>query len=208
MYCERFGPNDLLPRADLLAFFLMNEAHVTGVAITGSLARLERWCHDIDLVVLHDGALEDGSCSDPDTKINYGDRVPLTSFSLPEIAYHLTQARNGVPIDYLCINERILWDCDYLRSCADIEEYSEFYLQIFSEPLILLNPNHRRGELRKHTTRREIFSLKCGFPHLSPWNLYGMQISHECKNQGCKPIQPWEQCRDKIRRRKNHHWHE
>lgn len=184
---------------------------VTGVAITGSLARLERYCHDVDLVVFHDGTLEDGSCRDPDTtRQNYSDMIPLTALAPPGIARRLTQARMGVPVDYLCVDEKILWDCNYLHSREEVEEYSEFHRRVFCDlPLILLDPYQRRGELLKHTEGHKIFLLERGVAHMPPGLSYpGMRINHVCNNQSCLPRKPWKQCRDEIRKRKNHHWHE
>ena len=61
-------PFGLLPRAELLGGILMQHPHISGVALTGSVARNENCVHDIDLVVFHDGVMKAGSSNDPQVR--------------------------------------------------------------------------------------------------------------------------------------------
>lgn len=215
MFCQRWSPRTLLPKVDLISFLLMQNPHVTGVALTGSLARFEPLVHDIDLVVFHDGMISDLSCSEPRQDVekdDYSSALPLACvIENGVVARHITQARNGVPINFIFVNERVLSDCDYLQSLVYQEWFPGFYQRVFCGlPLYLLGPYHRRGILVQSVTTEEIVALeRC--PNGSTEDKFSypaVLVRHVCDNPLCKPTQAWEECREEIRLRKNHWWHD
>lgn len=217
MFCRRFRPQELLPRADLLTYLLMQNEHVTGVGLTGSFSREYtrplRKIHDIDLVVFHDGTLDDGSVQDPErTEPYYNDDLFLHDIVTQEGASRaLTHARMSVPVNYIVVGERVLWDCGYLQSLEAKERFPEFYLRVFCDiPLILLHPYHRRGLLRERIRcdTETVVWLERGFPRVK-FGYPGVVIRHQCGDtvRLCKPKQSWDECRQEILRRKRHWWH-
>ena len=214
MFCRRFSPQELLSRADLLTYLLMQNEHITGVALTGSFARRKRKIHDIDLVVFHDGTMEDGSVQDPArTEPYYNDDLFLHDIVAHEGASRaLTQARMGVPVNYIVVGEHVLWDCGYLQSLEAKELFPEFYLRVFCDiPLVLLDPYHRRGLLQKRIRcdTETVVSLERGLLQAG-FGYPGVVIRHQCGDSAirfCKPKQSWDECRQEILRRKGHWWH-
>lgn len=212
MFCKRYRPEELLANADCLARFLLENQHVTGVALTGSLARLEPKIHDIDLVVLHEGALRDGSSSEPsaDAEDNYDDAFPLdTAFVIPErkLVSNLRWAAAGIPVNYIFVNEKALWDCKYVQSLEERERYQDFFTRVFCDiPLVLLRPRQRRGLLQERIELRDTIWLGENFSGVG--RMYeGMVVRHKCGNPKCQPRETWAECRKRIKRRKLHWWH-
>lgn len=215
MFCKRWRPEELLPKADNLASLLLQNQHVTGVALTGSLARLEKKIHDIDLIVFHDGTLRDGSAPDPPgpAEYDYEDSFPLdVAFVVPEckLVHSLREARAGVPVNYIFVNEKVLWDCSYLQALEAKEHFKDFYLRVFCDiPLVLLRPIERRGLLQERigfeygntNTWFDGFVSGCTFPYT------GWRIAHHCIDPRCKPGETWAECRRRIKLRKFHWWH-
>lgn len=218
MFCRRWGPRELLPRADLLTYLLMQNEHITGVGLTGSFAREyardRRAIHDIDLVVFHDGTLKDGSAQDPERmEPYYNNDIFLHDIVTEEgAARALGQARMGVPINYIVVGEYVLWDCNYLRSLDAQELFPEFYLRVFCDiSLILLRPYYRKGLLRERVRcdTETVIELSRGLSHMR-MGYPGVMIRHQCGNappRVCRPSVPWQECRREIRRRKGHWWH-
>ena len=216
MFCKRWRPEELLPKVDLLTFLLMLNPHVTGVALTGSLARKERRIHDIDLVVLHDGELEDGSAQDPEREEPYynNDLILSSVFAAtdgPELlSRSLSQARDNIPVNYIFVSEKALWDCGYLARLEREENFPGFYKRVFCDtPLLLLHPYHVRGKLLERIDSRQIVAFESGLF----WNGFSypvLPIQHKCGEiafLSCQPAQTWAECRKEIKRRKNHWWH-
>lgn len=209
MFCRRYRPEKLLPKSELLASLLLQNEHIVGVALTGSLARQERKIHDIDLVVFHDGALQDGSCQDPERKEPYysDDLILPVLLKNGMLSRHLSQARADVPVNYIFIGERAIGDCGYLKSLEAKEKFPEFYLRVLCDiPLVLLYPYRRRGVFRERFKDEDIIALDRGLP----WTglcYPGLPIRHLCEDACCRPKKPWSECRKEIKRRKGHWWH-
>lgn len=215
MSCRRWKPEELWPRAELIAHLILEDTRITGVALTGSLARMEPLSHDIDLVCLHDGGLRDGSSQDPPTKEKpYTNDFPLSSVVGGKISRRLSQARGEVPMNYIFVNEAALWNCGYLHG-LEAEEMSErgkkmpeFYLTVFCQiPLILLNPADSRGEIKKFIEELPIETVHDSF---LPWTRMcysGVLLKHNCDSPSCEPAQSWDERKAEIKRRKNHWWH-
>lgn len=200
-----WSPQELLPRADLLSFLLKLDKRVTGVAITGSLARMEPEIHDIDLVVLHDKSMEDGSCKDPMRDVLYCDDLLLsTVLENGPLFRAITQARGDIPADFIFVCERVLWKCDYLKSLEAKERFPQFYLRVFKDlPLILLDPFGARGALHERFSDRErVFVLGQDLPWTG-LSYPGLYLKHQCNNFRCRPTQTWAECREIIKNRKN-----
>lgn len=210
MFCKRWTPEELLPRVDLMSYLLKLDKRVTGVAITGSLARLEPEIHDIDLVVLHDGSMEDGSCKDPMCEGSYynNDLLLCSVLNNSVLSRAFTQARFGVPVDFIFVGESALWDCDYLQSLAKKETYPDFYFRVFNDadvPLVLLDPLGARGALRERFfgikfSIEKVFMLERGLPK-TDFAYPAFKIRHQCNNP-CRPKQSWVDCREEIKNRK------
>lgn len=206
-----YTPEELFPRVELLCHFLEQNEHVAGVALTGSLARLEPRVNDIDLVVLHDGYFKDGRYQDAkDFKIvmtkndGYG-TIAETSFKDDILTRLLCEARLGVPVDYIVIEEKALWDCDYIKSLKKIEGMPDFYLRILCDLPLFLMTLEPTGALSQHMN---------GVPpsHLTTYTAdaahqfgyQGIPISHTCKyvNSNCRPSISWSDCKAQIKERK------
>jgi len=213
MFCKRWRPEELLPKADLLSYLLLQHPHIVGVALTGSLARREPKIHDIDLVVFHDGTMEDGSAQDPERTTPYSYNNDLSLVEVLRnglLARSLSQARDGVPVNYIFVDQKVLWDCTYLRSLEKQERFKEFYLRIFNDiPLLLLGPYQRRGMLKARLTDKGVVHFEQGLRQAKLLNLCYtvLPIRHFCDQNSCKPKIPWSVCRFKIRLRKKHFWH-
>lgn len=218
MFCRRWSPEELMPRVDLLAYLLMQNEHITGVGLTGSFAREytrnARRIHDIDLVVFHDGTLEDGSAQDPERMEPYYNNDIFLHAILPQegACRALRQARMGVPVNYIVAGEHVLWDCQYLRSLEAGELFPEFYLRIFCDiPLFLLRPYYRRGLLRERIKcdTGTVLNLGGSLPRAGGLGYSGVMIGHKCDSplRLCHPSVPWRECRLEIQRRKGHWWH-
>ena len=213
MFCKRWTSQELIPKMDLLAFLLLLHPHITGVLLTGSLARKERKIHDIDLVVLHDGEMEDGSACDPMKEEPYysNDLLLATTVSGgPEfLSRALGHARGPVPLNYIFVHEEVLWNCAYLQSLSEEERYSEFYKRVFCDiPLLLFDPYSRRGLLRERieVNPKTVIAFGRGISGLA-YSYPVVQARHQCENPECLPHQPWSECRKEIRRRKVHLGH-
>ncbi|MBI2640833.1 MAG: hypothetical protein HYW91_03035 [Candidatus Sungbacteria bacterium] len=206
----RWPPVELLWRAENLAETALLSPHVTGIALTGSLARKEPLIHDIDLVVLHDGTLPVGGISDPCTAdASHGKGVDLTYGAVfqAQTEEKLREQRGLVPVNYICVPERALWDCSVLQSLKEHERFPDFYLRVFTDiPLFLLRPlDCLFMLLNQHRyAAHEIISI--GRHGNQP--IEAVRLKHLCGNYDCVPKQTWEECKEEIRRRKNHHWHD
>lgn len=202
---KRWSPAVLLPKAELISYLLMQNPNVSGVAITGSLARFEDKIADIDLVILHNGNMQDGSAHEPRKKLPYYSNDLILSWVLGSggVSRQITHARGDVPVDFIFVDEKVLWDCEYLGSLEQNEKFKEFYKRVFCDiPLILLLPFDRRGRLIKHLEQKSTINLNsCGLQE-SEFFYNGMYIRHECGNSECRPKENWEVCRSRIKRRK------
>lgn len=209
MFCKRWKPEELLPRAELLSCVLQLDSRVIGVALTGSLARLEPKIHDIDLVVFHGGSMPDGISQDP-TRIEpyYNDDLFLSSVLMPHISRMLSQVRAGVPINYIFTSIEALWECEYLDSLAREKRMKDFYRRIFCDiPLVILHPMDRFEKLINNPVETSSVSLSRN-KTINSLYYHGLKIKHQCENPACQPKQTWAECREEIKRRKNHWWHQ
>lgn len=212
MFCRRWPPQELLPKADRLAQLLLQNRHVTCVGLTGTLARLEPKIHDIDLIIFHDGILQDGIAPDPCglKGSDYQDAFPLdVAFVVPDwgLVQSLREASSGTPVDYIFVKEKVLFDCSYLQSLEAKERFKDFYTRVFCDiPLILLRPRERRGILHEVIGLDDIFWFGNDLPGIG-LKYNGLRIGHRCADPRCKPRESWEKCRRRIKRRKMHWWH-
>lgn len=208
MFCKRWRPQELLPKVDLLQYLLKQCPGVVDVALTGSVARLEPEVHDIDLVIFHDGSLKDGCAQDPERmEPYYNNDINLAGAVGPEIARQLSQARMGVPVNYVFVEARVIFDCEYLRALGEQENFPEFYLRVFCDiPLVLLNPYYCHNIFREVFHDSEMFLIDGDLPRNNGYAHPGLLIRHTCES-GCKPKQPWSECKKEILKRKGHWWH-
>ena len=207
--CERWTPTDLLWRAENLAETALLSPHITGVALTGSLARMEPLVHDIDLVVLHDGTLPIGGISDPLGGKDYEEGIDLLYAKVfqPAVEEKLRVRRGPVPVNYICVPDRTLWDCKTVQSMKQYERFPDFYLRVFTDiPLFLLRPRDCLFGIPNHDryAAHEIITIG----HRGNQPIEAVRLKHLCGNLDCVPKQTWEECRSEIRARKNHHWHD
>lgn len=199
---QHWSPETLLPKAELLAFFLTLNKHVTGVALTGSLARFEPRVHDIDLVVFHDGQLPEGGCRVPETANGLGHDVSLSAVLGAELARRLATVREEVPISYLFVREQALWDCDVLQALKPKEKFPGLYLTIFCQiPFLLLSPDLSRGGIRQFIEEIEPVILQEAKEE-GKISYSGIPIRHRCGDPRCKPEKTWEEVWLEIRDRK------
>lgn len=97
-------------------------------------------------------------------------------------------------MDCTFVDERVLWDCQYLQSLKTIEWLPEFYLTIFCQiPLLLLDPTGCGGGLRHFVEGIEPTTLG---------GLLAIAIRHRCGNPGCRPSQSWEERQAVLQERK------
>lgn len=207
--CKRWPPAELLWRAENLAETALLSPHITGVALTGSLARMEPLIHDIDLVVMHDGSLPVGGIGDPLTGVAYDEGSDLLYGDIfrPEIEERLRKERGPVPVNYICVPGCVLWDCKTLQSLKQHERFTDFYLRVFTDiPLYMLRPTDCLFGILSQERFWGLAATTIGWRGNQPIN--AVLLKHICVNPECIPQQTWEQCKAEIRARKNHHWHD
>jgi hypothetical protein len=185
-----WSSGDLFPIADLLSTLLSSHEAVTGVAVTGSVARMEPTVHDLDLVVFHDGSLATGGFrqkSDIPTEWESFDKEIGD-----KLARRLNMARGLVPVTYLFAKETTLWNCEDLQDFASKEKHPGFWRTIFCQtPLLLLG--HDSHQLDQFTGSLE--------PQIR-MNFEVLEIKHHCGSPGCYPLYSWERTQENIRTRK------
>ncbi len=207
--CMRWPPVELLWRAENLAQTALTQPHITGVALTGSLARMEPLIHDIDLVVLHDGTLPVGGIGDPPTKAAYDEGLDLLYSAIfqTQTEERLRKQRGPVPVNYICVPDRALWDRKTLQSLKQRERFTDFYLRVFNDiPLYLLRPTDCLFGLFDQERYKVLEVTSIGWRGNQP--IRAVRLKHLCGNPGCIPQQAWERCRAEIRARKRHTWHD
>ena len=209
-FCKRWTPDELLPKASLLAKTLMDCPKVTGVALTGSLARFEKLSHDIDLIVLHNNTMTDGSCEDPPrTIVRYSNPDLDLGFTIGNYnAEKLSEIRGDVPVNYIFVNEKALWDCQYLQSLEKLEGLPGFYIAVFCQiPLLLFFNAYQKGGLAQYVRDLPPVTLEARLSN--PTAAYrGFYVKHRCGDPGCKPKMSWPEREKIIKARKGHTWHD
>lgn len=195
--CSKGQPfSNLLPIVDEIAATLMAYRQVSGVALSGSTARRESHCHDIDLVVFHGGDLEDGNCRTPQR--DNGTDVLLESMVGARIAQVLRH-RTDVPVSYFFMHEKILWDCKYLQSFTKKERFPGFYRTVVSQiPLYLLWVSNEAKSLLRFVDGIESVALYSGDGFLYE----GIWVEHRCGEEGCMLVEPWDKVHKQILARK------
>lgn len=198
---KMWRPEELFPTAHTLAFVLLQHNLVTGVALTGSLARKEPAVRDIDLIVFRGtrSPFLPKWCHDPGRK--GANELLLEQLVGGTLADLLTTAQRGVgvPVSYCFIEEAVLWDC-YLLQCLNRRErrLKDFYKTVFREiPLLLLYPGLSRGRVRNCAKGSAQVQLQWG--NAGPYE--AVTIGHRCNNPGCRP-RPWKEVSAEIQRRK------
>jgi len=213
MTCKRWPPQELLPVADYLSCVLKIHQNITGIALTGSLARLEPQSHDIDLVVLHNGKIQDGNCAGSEKKLydvgRYNtrkeERLFMEEFVEKELANRITQITGEIPSNFIFVNQNALWNCEYLESLGKkfwglSSGLNGFYTAVFCQiPLLLLDPQSVRGELFNHISNLPVEKFDKNF---SWTGLPFIKIRHQCSNQACQPQETWEKRQKQIREKK------
>lgn len=207
--CMRWTPKELLWRAENLAQTSRSQPHITGVALTGSLARMEPLVHDIDLLVLHDGTLPIGGIADPPSEAAYDEGLDLSYGAIfhPEIEEILRRQRGPVPVNYICVPVRALWDCKTLQFLKQYERFPDFYLRVFTDiPLFILCPRDDLFGLlgQERFASHEIISIGCR----GNQPIEAVRLKHLCGSSACVPKQTWEECKAEIKARKCHTWHD
>lgn len=209
MAFARQSPQVLLPKAKVLAALIATHWQVEGVALTGSLARLEPLVADIDLVVFHDGMIRDGFVSDSLKRSYDESNFTLDGVLGRELAYLLSFARGETPVDYIFVRTDALWDCGYLSQLRTQERHPDFYATVFCQiPLYLLNPKVVvRGRLHKFLFHKDGI---CGFRWLdltlqeAHYFFPEIQVRHRCLTPSCQPKTPWEERWRTLRVRKGY----
>lgn len=229
MDCKHWRSKELMPVAHSLADILMKEPNVSGVAITGSVARYESHVHDIDLIVFQNGNRANASCAHDSVVERYSsgyggperNLVQVLKELVAEQAFlRLSEARREIPVHYVFVNEKILWDCDYLQSflpragemgffarmglrfrgaikAAEDRAKDEFYSTVFCEiPLLLIDPVNVRGAVLEHAISTSGVYMGA-FRSTVP-------ISHQCNEMLCKPSEQWAERRWKVKERQGY----
>lgn len=194
--CSRphWSAEELLEKTDVLSALLMNHPAVTGVAVTGSVARMEEDAHDLDLVVFHDGSLPIGGFRQRDEIDDVENRWDIPSDEIgADLVRRLQAVREHVPVTYLFVNETTLWICADLQALGGQEIHSGFWRTVFCQIPLLLFPEHRGVGLQKFTDylRSETVSAYRFIP-----------LRHHCGSAGCDPIASWEEIEGWIKERK------
>lgn len=195
---KAFWPaKDLRQRAIRMARLIYAcSPQIDGVAITGSVARGESVCHDIDLIVLHNGRGVDGS-SYHAASLSESRHYDLwfetrsveqllgpvvTEQSLRDIA-------EAVPFHVISVHAKILRDCAYLEKLNQRCVSIDFFKTVFCEiPLLLLVPDSTTGLLK--TFLRGGF-LRRLFSRYRYFFAEAIPLRHTCTNC-CFPEQSWE----------------
>lgn len=196
-------PSDLFSKAESIANLLVaTNDHIVGVALAGSLARMEKAVHDIDLVVLHDGQeFSLGRLKYPqlDTR-GAGKFLMLKHHLTPDsVEAKLDKIRGPVPVDFTLVSASVLWSCAYLQTLGPFEVFTDFYRRTFNDdacPLYLIGP-HRFGanDLKKFYNAPILLGR-------TEKQVYALGIRHKCVNKLCRPVFPWKVCKEEARARK------
>ena len=173
---------------------------LSGVALSGSIARRESHCHDIDLVVFHGGSLADGNCRN--IKRDSGTDVLLESM-VGDWGAHVLRDLTDVSVSYFFVHEKILWDCEYFQSFARKERFPGFYRTIISQtPLFLLWYSEGAKSLLQFVDG--IKATKLYESGDGKVKYMGTPIRHRCGEKGCTPVAPWDEVHKQILARKEH----
>lgn len=199
---EEWTAEEVFPAIDRIALILLEDLRISAVALTGSTSRCEFPVGDIDLIVLCNGEIPDGSWKSPvrwHGKVTPPYVYPIQIGQVFDSTFtnRLSSASGGIPVDYIFVHEKALWSCVYLRTLEAREGFPDFFLRVFCDPeglpLILLRAHASRGAARSYITR--------GYPNVDLPHTFMMRIRHICLSD-CKPKQPWEQARQEMLARK------
>ncbi len=198
----KWPPSELFPKAKLIADRIGKNRNVTGVAVTGSLARLEL-ARDIDLVVFHNSAFKDGlarSPERPEASRPVADQYDCNNLDFSSVPNYqaVIRIRRNVPLDLIFVREEILWDCAYLELLGKSERFPEFYKRVFCNIPLLLLGVRRHSPLEKFTENLPVKWLEVDYGLSHP----SCKVMHTCQNPACKPTTTWEQLRAEIEKRK------
>lgn len=197
--CKRYSPRQLSPVVNSLVSIFHKNLSISGVAVAGSLARLEPLVHDIDLVIFHRGSREGlDSCNGDDLR---GSNISSEN----EIIQEISRVRQDIPVNYIFVHEKILWNCNYLQSfSAAVEgdtESGELYPTVFCEvPLLWIEL-----EVSCNTTLR---AYAREYIEDSVFGNHVWRIAHTCGDSKCRSRRPWEERRKDLKKKKGHTWHE
>ncbi len=179
--------------ADLLAF----SKRISGVAITGSVARNERTVHDVDLVLFHRGNTKDGVCHSNGESSNRVPSLLKKHLRNEGLCGRILDVLDTLPASFIFVHEKILTDCQYLQSKIpeknDKGGRRDFFPTVFYEiPLVLMSPGGVRGALVSYVRR-----LTLDDPERSV-----LSIGHRCGNTACRPLRPWPEIQKLLKERK------
>lgn len=194
---------EVMPVIDAVASIIMEDPRFVSIAVTGSVARNEFPVNDIDLIVFHDGRLSDGSWSDPPKPtldLHARNISPFAQGFVPSVR----AARRDIPVDFLVVNQKALWDCEYLQSLKSIEQFADFYLRVFCDPalsLVLWKPLDTKALFHEAIMKnRSWWSYAPDFL-VSSLSLC-LRLKHVCDNPLCKPKQTWQEAKKEMMKRK------
>ncbi len=187
---------ELLPVADTIATVLTGDRRITGVALSGSVARCEDHCHDIDLVIFHDGTLQDTTLR---TSQRDSTEV-IASVVSDRIARAACYISDDTPVSYFFLHEKVLWECKYLQSLSGGERFPGFYRTVFSQtPLYLLSVGREIGGSLQRFVYGIAVSELCD---PQEYSCRGIPIQHWCGSKECAPVAPWSDIHVQILERK------
>lgn len=136
MFKIRPENKDLYSIARFMAHSLLIKVPgITQIALTGSLARDEEKVNDIDLVIFHFmGALGDGFCStNPETSTLIISGKPNNRTFIMDRLADVSFVPPGVKADLIFIQDRALYDCDYMAEISREETNDDFYKTILCD---------------------------------------------------------------------------
>lgn len=211
----------------------MRDERISGVAITGSVARLEAHVHDIDLIIFHDGRMRDGSVNIKSCSYHrIGDGLELLSdcFSegfCKEIFGVLRRSLwDDIPANLIFVHEKILGDCGYLQSFLPHLEKKGFFAHAGSRLKEMMKGSDERERVDEFYSTvfcdiplllidpREASEAVSGyfrepkrvvnFSELVSSYPRLLPISHLCGDARCKPMKSWVRQRWEIKKERGY----
>lgn len=220
MSCRSWRSDELLPVAYSLSEVMMRDDRIGGVAITGSVARLEAHVHDIDLIIFHDGRMRDGSVNIRSCAYHgNGDQLEFLLDCLGKGVYGeifgilSKNLWDDIPANLIFVHKKILGECDYLQSFlphlkrglfskmrglprGGRGKIDEFYSTVFCDvPLLIIDSDQSRG-----FRWDELCNLGERLPGFSRLR----NISHQCGDVRCKPMKSWVRQRWEVKKERGY----
>jgi hypothetical protein len=157
---------------------------IVGVGVGGSLSKFEYVAHDLDMVIFHNGRLQDTEGFIPSVAAPAPeDDMHLSAIGmlLPDrVAQRVVAIRDGVPTNLVLLDQKAFWDCRYVGSLPD--RYKTMFVRHHGS-IHFFREEEARGALGmcldslRTTSIVTINNTLCEL----------IRMNHDCHNLNCQP---------------------